>query len=402
MNDARPSDATPAPDVPLTEHDVTVLLVDDQPIIGEAVRRMVAAEPDIRFHYCQDPTKAVEMAAAVEPTVILSDLVMPQLDGLDLVDRLRANEVTRRVPLIVLSTREEPATKADAFARGANDYLVKLPDPIELIARIRHHSEGYISLLQRDEAYEALSESRRALADELDQAAKYVQTLLPAPSTDRLKVDWRFIPSASLGGDAFGYHWLDGNHFAMYVLDVSGHGVGSALLSVSVLNTLRARTLPNTDFSDPGSVVSALNRAFRTQDHDGKFFTVWYGVWESPTRILRWAGAGHPAALYFVDPAKDPAPTLLESGGPMPGVLPDLVYRTQQRSVEPGARLILYSDGVYEVRGPDGRVRSHEEFLDALDEPDARTLARITAHARTVRGGADFDDDVSLVQVDFD
>ncbi len=385
----------------LTEHAVKVLLVDDQPIIGEAVRRMLASQEDIVFHYCNDPVAAVEMAKVEEPTVILSDLVMPQLDGLELVKRFREEEATRRIPLIVLSTKEEAQTKAEAFGNGANDYLVKLPDPVELIARIRHHSNGYISLLQRDEAYRELAKSRQAMADDLDEAAKYVQSLLPEPTSDRIDVDWRFVPSASLGGDAFGYHWLDDDHFGVYLLDVSGHGVGSALLGVSVMNTLRARALPMTDFRDPGQVVTRLNTTFRTQDHGGKFFTIWYGVWQVSTRTLSWAGAGHPAGVYFDDPGASGPPELLVSGGPMPGVLHDLQYDTLSRHVSPGARLFVYSDGVYELRGEDGRVRTHDEFLEPFESTDNRSLEAIIRYARGVRIGGEFDDDVSLMQIDF-
>jgi len=392
---------TPAPEEVLTQHDVKVLLVDDQPIIGEAVRRMLASQEDIVFHYCKDPMEAVERARIERPTVILSDLVMPQLDGLELVKQFRAEEATRRIPLIVLSTKEEAETKAEAFNSGANDYLVKLPDPVELVARIRHHSAGYISLLQRDEAYRELSKSRQAMADDLDEAAKYVQSLLPEPTQDRLTLDWRFIPSASLGGDAFGYHWLDDDHFGVYLLDVSGHGVGSALLGVSVMNTLRARALPNTDFRDPGQVVTRLNTTFRTEEHGGKFFTIWYGVWQVSTRTLAWAGGGHPAGVYFDDPSAPGAAELLASGGPMPGVLHDLQYDTLTRHVSPGARLFVYSDGVYELRGYDGRVRTHDEFLAPFEDPQNRSLESIVHFARTVLAGDEFDDDVSLVQIDF-
>lgn len=143
----------------LTQHKVAVLLIDDQPMIGEAVRRMLAGEPDVIFHYCADAAKALDEANRIQPTVILQDLVMPNIDGLTLVKTFRANEQTREVPLIVLSTKEEPTVKAEAFARGANDYIVKLPDRLELLARIRYHSKGYINLLQRNEAYHALLES---------------------------------------------------------------------------------------------------------------------------------------------------------------------------------------------------------------------------------------------------
>ena len=128
----------------LTQHKVTVLLIDDQPMIGEAVRRMLAGEPDIVFNYCRDATKALDEAARIKPTVILQDLVMPDIDGLTLVKNFRANEATKETPMIVLSTKEEPAVKAEAFALGANDYIVKLPDRLELLARIRYHSKGYI------------------------------------------------------------------------------------------------------------------------------------------------------------------------------------------------------------------------------------------------------------------
>src|SRR4029077_7673963 len=185
----------------LTQHKVTVLLIDDQPIIGEAVRRMLAGEPDIVFHYCRDAAKALEEAHRVQPTVILQDLVMPEIDGLTLVKTFRAHEPTRETPMIVLSTKEEPKIKAEAFGLGANDYIVKLPDRLELLARIRYHSKGYINLLQRNEAYQALQASQKLLAKDVAQAAKYVYSLLPQKlKKGDIRTDWRFIPSAELGG----------------------------------------------------------------------------------------------------------------------------------------------------------------------------------------------------------
>ncbi len=134
---------------PAAEPEITVLLIDDQPMVGEAVRRMLADEPNIVYHYCGDPANAVQLAHEISPTVILQDLVMPDVDGLTLVEFFRAKPATRDIPLIVLSTKEDPTTKAEAFALGANDYLVKLPDKIELIARIRRHSNNYLTQLQR-------------------------------------------------------------------------------------------------------------------------------------------------------------------------------------------------------------------------------------------------------------
>src|SRR5262249_38607549 len=161
-----------------------------------------------------------------------------------------------------LSTKEEAETKAQAFAVGANDYLVKLPDKVEVVARIRYHSKGYVALLERNEAYRALAESQRLLAEEVAQAARYAESLLPEPVADGpVRVAWRFVPSTQLGGDSFGYHWLDDDHFALFLLDVSGHGVGASLLSVSAMNVLSARTLPGTDFRDPAQVLRGLAAA---------------------------------------------------------------------------------------------------------------------------------------------
>jgi two-component system chemotaxis family response regulator WspR len=140
-----------------------VLLVDDQVMVCEAVRRALAHHGDLDFHYCTDPLEAITIAQRVKPTVILQDLVMPGVDGLDLVRQYRKHPALHAVPVIVLSTKEDPATKSEAFQAGANDYLVKLPDKIELIARVRYHTRAYLDHLQRDEAYRALRESQREL-----------------------------------------------------------------------------------------------------------------------------------------------------------------------------------------------------------------------------------------------
>lgn len=149
-----------------------VLLVDDQAMVGEAIRRMLVDEADIEFHYCQEPTLAVGKANEIKPTIILQDLVMPEVDGYTLLKFYRGNPSTSSTPVIILSSREDPKDKSHAFENGASDYLVKLPDKIELIARIRAHSKTYLLQLQRDEAYiemkklqEQLTESHKKLEE---------------------------------------------------------------------------------------------------------------------------------------------------------------------------------------------------------------------------------------------
>jgi two-component system, chemotaxis family, response regulator WspR len=123
---------------------ILVLLVDDQAMIAEGVRRMLATDSAIAFHYVSDPKQAIESAIKVRPTVILQDLVMPDVNELDLLREYRNNPFTRAIPVIVLSSKEEPAIKQMAFESGANDYMVKLPHRIELLARVRLHSEAYL------------------------------------------------------------------------------------------------------------------------------------------------------------------------------------------------------------------------------------------------------------------
>ena len=152
-------------DIKTDENAAMVLLVDDQAMIGEAVRRGLSNEENIDFHFCSDPHQAIAQAVRIKPTVILQDLVMPGLDGLSLVREYRNHPATKDIPIIVLSTKEDPLIKSAAFAAGANDYLVKLPDNIELVARIRYHSRSYMTLLQRDAAYRALRVSQQQLLD---------------------------------------------------------------------------------------------------------------------------------------------------------------------------------------------------------------------------------------------
>jgi sigma-B regulation protein RsbU (phosphoserine phosphatase) len=375
-------------------------------MIGEVVRRMLHGEADIEFNYCKDPAIAVEEANRIAPTVILQDLVMPDVDGLELVNRFRANASTKETPLIVLSTKEEGTTKAEAFARGANDYMVKLPDRLEVLARIRYHSKGYINLLQRNEAYQALLESQKRLAEDVAQAEKYVRSLLPEPlKRGNIRADWRFIPSAALGGDAFSYHALDDEHFALYLLDVCGHGVGAALLSVSALNALRSQSLPQTDFRRPGEVLNALNRAFPMDQQNGKFFTIWYGVFNKRTRQLEYTGGGHPPGLLVTGPSLDQLTvSQLESPGPMIGAVEDLEFPTLSCQVDACAKLFLYSDGICEIERADGSMWPFEDFVTYLAggaRPGTSDLDRMISHARQLRGRDDFVDDFSIVEFDF-
>ena len=157
-----------------------VVLVDDQAMVAEGIRRMLLGEDDIEFHYCGDPREAIQTAIDRKATIILQDLVMPEIDGMMLVRFYRANPLTREIPVVVLSTKEEPTIKSEAFANGANEYLVKLPDKVELVARIRAHSRSYLAQVERDAAYQALRDLQRQLEtsnSQLEESNRELQRL---------------------------------------------------------------------------------------------------------------------------------------------------------------------------------------------------------------------------------
>jgi two-component system chemotaxis family response regulator WspR len=141
------------------------MLVDDQRFVAEIIRRQLLGEQDINFHYCVNPAEAISTAEKIGPTVVLLDLVMPNIDGLTLCRLFRNHPTTRDLPMVMLSSTNDSAIKAQAFVAGANDYLVKPPEKLELIARLRYHSISYINRLQRDEAYRALRASQILLEE---------------------------------------------------------------------------------------------------------------------------------------------------------------------------------------------------------------------------------------------
>ena len=382
-------------------HPLVVLLVDDQRIIAEAVKRILANEPDIIYHYTTNPLEALEKAIELRPTVILQDLVMPEIDGLSLVEKYRSQPEIQDTPLIVLSSKEEGVTKAEAFAKGANDYLVKLPDPVELLARIRYHSRAYIALLERNEAFKALRESQKALAQELNEAADYVRSLLPNPiEAGEIRTSWVFKPCSSLGGDSFGYFDIDEDHFAIFLLDVCNHGIGSALLSVTAMNAITGQTLVDVDFREPKDVMTGLNDVFQMEKHHNLYFTLWYGVFNRKTRELKFGSAGHPPSILL---AGDEVQQLRTKAAPI-GTFATAHYEEGSTQVPKGAILYVFSDGIYEVTRTDGREMELQDFIEVLKAPEKTEGAKVEEVFKTmatIQGRDEFEDDVSLMELRF-
>ncbi|MGC2625662.1 MAG: SpoIIE family protein phosphatase, partial [Candidatus Udaeobacter sp.] len=198
------------------------------------------------------------------------------------------------------------------------------------------------------QAYDTLRTTQEALNAELAGAVDYVMSLLPRPiREERLSADWFMVTSAQLGGDGLGYHWIDSQRFAFYLLDVSGHGVKSALLAVSIIDTLRTCGLADTDWNDPGAVLRALNRVYFSQSHDHLYFTIWYGIADLAHGILRYAGGGHPPAVLRAAGCTKPK---LAASGPPVGCFGHASYPTLEVPLLFPTELYLFSDGVFETR----------------------------------------------------
>ena len=255
------------------------------------------------------------------------------------------------------------------------------------------------SLLERNEVLKQLN-------NELSDAAGYVKTVLPQKiSSGALLTDWRFIPSTSLGGDSFGHHWLNEDHFAFYLIDVSGHGWAAALLSVSIINVLRSHALPNTDFYKPEQVLFALNNTFPSEQHNDMFFTIWYGVYCISSRQLTYASGGHPPALLFSDVSSENAQVKrLRTPNFIMGGDPDVTYQSRIQKIRIPASLYVFSDGVFDITTSDGSIWGFDEFLKFMAQPfsaDQSILDCLLSHAQELSQKEIFDDDFSILEITF-
>jgi phosphoserine phosphatase RsbU/P len=199
-----------------------------------------------------------------------------------------------------------------------------------------------------------------------------------------------------------GYHWIDDKHFALYLLDASGHGVGPALLSVSVLDTVRKQSLPDTDFRCPDQVLAGLNSRFQVKDEYGLSFTMWYGVFNGEDRTLRYASGGHPPAI-LVD-ATHRAIHLNDADGLTIGFFPDANYQSAIVEIPPAGTLFVFSDGCYEIQRREGEiwtdVWSREQMVEYLANSSPDDLLHLQAlyrHSIAMQGGQRLEDDFSIL-----
>lgn len=246
---------------------------------------------------------------------------------------------------------------------------------------------------RRGEAAAAVS-----LAEDFAKARGYVNALLPAPiAAGPVRAAWAFHPCAALGGDAFGYLADGAEWFIAYILDVSGHGVGAAMHSVSVMNVLRQRALPGVDMRAPEAVLGALNAMFDMEAHHGLYFTMWYGALHVPSGRLDYSVAGHHAAVLQGPGGAGVA--ALGGRAAAVGMMPGYRFARASTVVAPGSRLFLFSDGAVELAGVEWGMREVVETLCDAGSGDGGLEApgRLYRRVRSLSGEAALEDDFSAL-----
>jgi len=383
-----------------------ILVVDDNEMNRDMLSRHLKRQGH-SVNEAESGAEALQIIQREDYDIIILDLMMPGMNGYQVLERIKQDQKLSRIPVIMISALDEMESLIRCIEMGAEDYLPKTLDPILLKARINASLEKK-RLQEKEKGYiNAILESQRYLANELNEAAEYVRSLLPDPLSGKITTDWCFYPSAQLGGDCFGYHWIDDTHFAVYLLDVSGHGIGAALLSVSVMNVLSTQSLVKTDFYTPNSVMKSLNETFQMENQNNMYFTIWYGVYDTKSKELTFSSAGAPPAILIYPNSEDKDKYVhqeLKVEGTVIGVNPKAEYANGSVKVPDRSSLYLFSDGTFEIEKTNNRMMNFTEFINLLLSQNAMKdlrVEKIVNQIQGIHGSDNFDDDFSLLEVDF-
>ncbi len=390
-----------------TASPVTILLVDDDRIHSRLLQARLSRE-GYGVVMASSGQEGLALARQHQPVVVLCDWLMEGMDGVEVCRALRRDPAIASTYFILLTSRSRVEDRVLGLDSGADDFLSKPVDQEELLARVR----SGVRLYQANERLQSLAIELQRQKDRLDaelaEAAGYVRSLLPdaidGASGAGVKVRSCFVPSHELGGDVFDYFWIDDDHFALYLADASGHGLAAAFPSISLHNVLRSRSL-RVDLRSPAEVLGALNTSFEMERQQGRYLTMWYGVYEHRRRTLRFASAGHPPALLWIHGAQAPLSRLSGHGTAL-GLFEDATYASTAVDLHGRASLLLYSDGIYEVPRGDGRMWSLPEFVSLIEDSRTRLegpegLELLVEEVARRSGGDGFPDDYAVVQATF-
>ncbi len=388
-----------------------ILLVDDNPtnlqvlfqtLEGRGYEMLVATTGE----------DALSVAAEALPDLILLDIMMPGIDGFETCRRLKSDPATLGSTIIFMSALDDTKDKVRGLDLGAVDYITKPFQAEEVIARVDTHPT--IQRLQRDLARRNadLREANERMKYDLLAAARVQRSLLPhaLPASERARFEWKYQPCDELAGDSLGIFSFDDRHVGLYVLDVAGHGVPAALLSVSATHRLLPRdpersivTRPGSNLGEasivtPAEVVRDMNRLFPMADSDQRFLTMVYAVLDRREGRLRYAAAGHPGPLVL---RADGTMEALDSTGLPIGIDEEAKFDEQVVELGAGDRVYLYSDGAIEEmndqRGLFGIKRLKSVLVDNRAVTLRETLDLVIDAIRTWNNARSFGDDISLV-----
>jgi len=382
-----------------------ILVIDDDPTMRLTLSRSLRSQ-GYDVVTATNGKEGFDAAKELHPSLIICDWMMPLMDGLEVCRHVKNTACLANTYFILLTARDDVDDLVQGLENGADDFLPKPPRLQELKARVR-------AGLRVHQANEDLQKQKSRLEAELAQASEYVRSILPPTLDSEVSIESCFMPSTQLGGDCFDYYWLDQDHLVIYLLDVSGHGVGAALLSVSVLNLLRSRGLRShsdvlltTDFRQPNEVLSALNDNFQMSDHKDMYFTIWYGVYNRVSRQIIYSSGGHPPAVLFTGKSAQTAQVhLLRTSGLPIGMMPDINYDNATCDVDTFGALYVFSDGAYEITKPDGSIWGMDALVETLMIPDRAahpSLDRVLQSAIKMNKYGDvLEDDLSILEVNF-
>jgi len=399
-----------------------VLVVDDdannRDLLSRRLRRMgYAAE------VAHDGRQAIGLVAERSFDLVLLDIMMPDLDGFEVLRQLRLSHAATELPIIMATAKDDSQDVVYALGLGANDYVTKPLDFPVVVARVAiqialKRAVDRVRQLERNLAdrNRDLEAANARMSRDLRAAARIQESFLPlvAPEMADLTFSWAFRPCDELAGDGLNAIRLDEDRAAVYVLDVSGHGVASSLLSVSLGRLLS----PPTDASSilvrggegpdrlepvgPGEVASRLNRLFPFELTTEQYSTLAYGVLDARSREFRYTLAGHPGPILL--PATG-SPRILEGRGYPVGLAESTgPFPEWALILEPGDRVYLYSDGIPEATNrlnvPFGYERFFELIARGRAEPLCSSINDLVAEVEAWSGPAGVRDDVSIIAVE--
>ena len=345
---------------------------------------------------------------------VISDWMMPLMDGIELCKRVRRERFNRYIYFVLLTAKDEKYDLVLGMEAGADDFVVKPFNKDELNVRIRAGER--VLRLERDLAQqnERLTEAYSLIRRDLETAARMQLSLLPGASmkiSDFL-FEWLFVPCSFVAGDIFNFFPLDEDHIGFYMLDVAGHGVSAAMLSVSLSRILTPSAQaadflkqyvpapPHYVITPPARVLSELNRRFVKESDAMQHFTMIYGVIDTTAHRLVLSQAGHPSPIFL---RRGEKASVVGDGGYPVGMMPDISYEEEVLELKPGDRLCIYSDGVTDCFNADQRQFSQEKLVAYLEQrrhlPLRQILPDLKATLDQWTGGRDFHDDVTLLAI---